>query len=81
MLSIVILACSNGQEPIFHLFDHSTSYPSYDEVSYLKSLGFKEARIGGTLWLTKSDSMVDLKFVVPKNEAYGETCFNKNGEV
>src|SRR5690606_40673330 len=67
-LSLVILACSSEQEPVFHLFEYSTTYPNYDEVSYLKSVGFKETRSGDTLWLTKTGSVVDLKFVVYRNE-------------
>jgi hypothetical protein len=61
------MACSNKQEPIFHLFEHSMTYPDYDEVSYLKSVGFKETRIGDTLWLSKSSSLVDLKFAAYEN--------------
>ena len=68
LLSLVILACSSEQEPVFHLFEHSTTYPNYDEVSYLKSVGFKETGVGDTLWLTKTNATVELKFVVYRNE-------------
>ena len=73
LLSVVILACSSEQEPVFHLFEYSTTYPNYDEVSYLKSVGFKEASGGDTLWLTKTGSIVDLKFLVYRNEV-AEKC-------
>jgi hypothetical protein len=68
ILLVGVTACSNKQEPIFHLFEHSMTYPDYDEISYLKSVGFKEAKIGDTLWLAKSGSLVDLKFATYKTE-------------
>jgi len=68
IFSFFVYSCSSNQEPIYHLFEHSTQYPDYSEYEYLISHGFETNTFEDTLYLVNSQENIQIRFDLDDNE-------------
>jgi hypothetical protein len=74
-ICLFAFSCTPDQEPIYHLFEHSISYPDYVESVHLVNNGFSTENIDGAIFLVDSRENIELRF---KLDDDNETILSKN---